>query len=213
MIHRDLLYKDNNLPIKSPKNASVLNRNYQLRNTLKFRSFNDEFSSISRYNPLPWEEPNRTMSPQRLDNGPIEIQCCQMLNKHTLKPRNDTDVMQKLGGSTAFKSKHDKCNKILSKPAEIRRKFPHPNGVWSYDGTTCQQVWRSATVAGTACVMLRAVWMVTATVGMSCGLDYIYAFVTKAKLIIWSKRPHPFTGIWALLHLVTTALCNRTGKQ
>jgi hypothetical protein len=65
----------------------------------------------------------------------------------------------------------------------------------------------------TDCVMLRAVWMVTETVGMSCALDWISAFATKAKLIVWSTRPQTFTGIWALLHLMTSALYNRPGNQ
>jgi hypothetical protein len=36
-----------------------------------------------------------------------------VLNKHTHKPYNDTDLTQKLGGSTALRSKHDECNKFL----------------------------------------------------------------------------------------------------
>jgi hypothetical protein len=65
----------------------------------------------------------------------------------------------------------------------------------------------------TYCVMLRAAWMVTETVGMSCEQDWISAFVTKAEVIIRSKRPQPFTGIGILLHLMTKALRNRPGKR
>ena len=52
--------------------------------------------------------PKWTVSLQSVDNGPIEIQCCQVLNKQTRKRRNDTDIPKKFGRSMTL-SKHDEC--------------------------------------------------------------------------------------------------------
>jgi len=41
---------------------------------------------------------------------------------HTHTPRNDTDIAQRLGISTAMRSKQNDLNKTMSKPAKIRRK-------------------------------------------------------------------------------------------
>jgi len=65
---------------------------------------------MPEYIPLPWADPKWTMKLQSVDNEPIEIQCCQLLNIHTHKPRNDTDITQTFGETTALKSKHDECN-------------------------------------------------------------------------------------------------------
>jgi hypothetical protein len=63
------------------------------------------------------------MKLESVDNGHIEIQ------QTTHKPRNDTDTTQKSGELMALKSKLDECSKILMKPAEVRRKWPHRHGV------------------------------------------------------------------------------------
>ena len=65
------------------------------------------------------------MKLQIVDNGPIEIQCCQVLNKHAHNARKDNDTTQNFGESTDLKSKRDESNKSLTKSAEIR-KSGHP---------------------------------------------------------------------------------------
>jgi hypothetical protein len=135
---------------------------------------------MSRYIPLPCADHKRTVSLQSLDNAPTQIQCCQVLNKYTHKPRNDTDIA-KLGGSTAVRSKHDEWTHY-DETRRNKKKVTTPS--------RCLLLWWDHMSAGRElcyssrnyCMILRADWMLTETVGMSCALDWILAFVTKTKV-------------------------------
>ena len=67
---------------------------------------------MSRYIPLLWADSKSTVSLQSADNGTIEIQCCQVNNKHTHKSRYESDIAQKTVGSMTLRRKQDKCNKF-----------------------------------------------------------------------------------------------------
>ena len=128
---------------------------------------------MPRYIPLPWAEAKWTVSLKGVDNGPIEIQCCQVLNKHPHAPRYDNWHCKKVWkvryleeqNTTNAKNFDENCRN-KKKMATTARRLK----LWWHHMSAGRMEFYSSR---TYCVILRAAWMVTNHRNRLCATIYV----------------------------------------